>query len=82
MRISYVKSINIRYRKTKQEFHCVKSVQIQSFFFCSAFSCIRTEYGDLALREKCPNTDQKKLRVWTLFTQGFRGGKIALILYK
>ena len=22
-----------------------------------------------AVREKCPNTDQKKLRIWTLFTQ-------------
>ena len=22
----------------------------------------------LTLREKCPNTDQKKLRIWTLFT--------------
>ena len=26
--------------------HCVKSVHIRSFF-CSEFSCIRTEYGDL-----------------------------------
>ena len=26
--------------------HCVKSVQIRSFFW-SVFSCIRTEYGDL-----------------------------------
>ena len=26
--------------------HCVKSVQIQSYFW-SVFSCIRTEYGDL-----------------------------------
>ena len=25
---------------------CVKSVQIQSFF-CSVFSCVRTEHGDL-----------------------------------
>ena len=28
--------------------HCVKSVQILSFFW-SVFSCIRTEYGDLPL---------------------------------
>ena len=27
-------------------FHCVKSVQIRSFFW-SVFSCIRAEYGDL-----------------------------------
>ena len=26
--------------------HCVKSVQIRSYFW-SVFSCIRTEYGDL-----------------------------------
>ena len=53
--------------------HCVKSVQIRSFFW-SVFSRIRTEYGEILLispylvwiRE---NTDQKKLRVWTLFTQ-------------
>ena len=42
-------------------------------FYCSVFSCIRTEYGDL--RSKSPysvriqkNTDQKKLRIWTFFT--------------
>ena len=44
------------------------------FFFLSVFSCTRTEYGDL--RSKFPysvriqeNTDQKKHRIWTLFTQ-------------
>ena len=26
--------------------HCVKSVQMRNYFW-SAFSCIRTEYGDL-----------------------------------
>ena len=53
--------------------HCMKSVQIRRFFW-SVFPCIRTEYGDL--RSKSPysvriqeNTDQKKLRIWTLFTQ-------------
>ena len=42
--------------------------------FWSIFSRIRTEYGDL--RSKSPylvrkreNTDQKKLCIWTLFTQ-------------
>ena len=55
---------------------CVKSVQIRSFFL-PVFSRIRTEYGEIAsyprissysvrIRE---NTDQKKLRIWTLFTQ-------------
>ena len=53
--------------------HCVKSVQRQSFFW-SAFSRIRTEYGDILrispysvrMRE---NTDQKKLRLSAIFTQ-------------
>ena len=43
-------------------------------FFWSIFSRIRTEYGEILrispysvrMRE---NTDQKKLRIWTLFTQ-------------
>ena len=49
---------------------CLKNVQKRSFFW-SVFSRIRTEYGDLLfvftrIRE---NTCQKKLRIWTLFTQ-------------
>ena len=52
--------------------HSVKSVQIRSFFW-SVFSRIRTEYGEirtispylLRMRE---NTDQKTLRIWTIFT--------------
>ena len=54
------------------EIHCVKSVQIQSFFW-SVLSCIRIEYGDLLCKSPHSvriqkNTDQKKLRIWTLFT--------------
>ena len=58
--------------------HCVKSVQIHSFLW-SVVSCIRTEYGDLRSKSPCSvriqslysvriqeNTDQKKLRIWTL----------------
>ena len=52
-------------------YHCMKSVQIWSFFW-SVFSCILTEYVDLL--HKSPysvkiqeNTDQKKLRIWTLY---------------
>ena len=53
--------------------HCVESVQIRSFFW-SVFSRIRTEYGYLLCKFSYSvlirqNTDQKKLRVLTLFTQ-------------
>ena len=41
--------------------HCVKSVQVSSFW--SVFSCIQSEY------RKIENTDQEKLRIWTLFVQ-------------
>ena len=62
--------------KSNKEFksiHCVKSVQMRSFFW-SLFSRIWTEYGDLRsislysarMREY---RDQKKLRIWALFTQ-------------
>ena len=54
--------------------YCVKSVQIKSFFW-PAFSSICSKYGDFLCN--CPysvqiqeNTDQKKLHIWTLFTQG------------
>ena len=54
-------------------YYCVKCVQRRSFF-CSVFSCIPTEYREIQsispysvrMRE---NTDQKKLRIWTRFTQ-------------
>ena len=50
--------------------HCVKSVQIRSFFWY-VFSRIRTEYEEILrissysfrMRE---NTDQKKLRIWLM----------------
>ena len=43
-------------------------------FFLFVFSCIRTEYGDLVCKspdsvQMRENADQKKLRIWTLFTQ-------------
>ena len=54
--------------------HCAKSVQIRSYFW-SIFSRSRTEYGEIG-RFSGPysvrmweNTDQKQLRIWTLFTQ-------------
>ena len=50
------------------ENHWVKSFQIRGFFL-SVFSCIRTEYRDLRSTDIQENTDLKKLRIWTLFTQ-------------
>ena len=49
--------------KTFYNGHCVKSVQIQSFFL-SVFSCIRAEYGDLPSKSPYSvriqeNTDHK-----------------------
>ena len=49
----------MKYRCSYAVFHCVKSAQIRSFF-CSVFSCIRTEYGDLRSKyrpEKIPYLD-------------------------
>ena len=67
-----VYSVKIYWKKYNLKSHCVKSVQIRSFFW-SVFSCIRIEYGEI--RSISPysvwmweNTDQKKLRIWTLFT--------------
>ena len=62
--------MNGRWGVTKQ--HCVKSVQIRSFFW-SAISRIQTEYGEIRNISPCSvrmreNMDQKKLRIWTLFT--------------
>ena len=55
--------------------HCVKSVQIRSYFL-SVCSFIWTKYEDLL--RKSPhsfrmqeNTDQKKFSIWTIFTQWF-----------
>ena len=53
--------------------HCVKGVQIRSFFW-SIFSCIRTEFGGLLRKSPYSvriqeDTVQKKLRIWTPFTQ-------------
>ena len=63
-------------------YHCLKCVQIQSFFW-SVFSRIRTKYGEIL--RICPysvrireNTDQKKLRIWTLFTHCMLMKKSAL----
>ena len=56
-----------------RKIHCVKSVKIRSFFW-SVYSRNRSEYGEtkgisLYLVRIRENTDQEKLRIWTLFTQ-------------
>ena len=56
-------------------FHCVKSVQMRSFLWF-LFSCFRTEYVDLRCKSLYSvriqeNANQKKPRIWTLFTQCF-----------
>ena len=53
--------------------YCAKSVQKLSFFW-SVFSCVRTEREGLRRKSLYSvriqeNTDQKKLRICTLFTQ-------------
>ena len=55
------------------KYHCAKSVQVRSFF-CSVFSRIWTEYGEMRsispyLVRMRQNTDQKKLCIWTFFPQ-------------
>ena len=64
---------NFRCPFTESSFHCVKSIQIRSFFG-SIFSRIQTAYEKI--RSISPYSvrrreykDQKKLRIWTLFTQ-------------
>ena len=60
--------------------HCVKNVQIRSYFW-SVFSCIRTEYGDLLRNTGIQeNTEKKQLRIWTLFTQCYEMSITALLL--
>ena len=55
------------------DFHSMKTVEIWSHFW-SVFSYIHTEYVDLLSKspysvQMQENTDQKQLRIWTLFTQ-------------
>ena len=54
--------------------HCVKNVQIRSFFW-SVFPRIRTEYGEILryLVRMRENTDQKKLLIWTFLLSDNEG---------
>ena len=71
-RFLYLELISLSFVSSRQrESYCVKSFQLRSFFW-SIFSCIRTVYGDLRSKSSYSvriheNTDQKKLRNWTLF---------------
>ena len=72
-RFPRLKYISNRIFDLFQLLHCMRRVQIWSFFW-SVFSCVRTGYGDLILESPYSvwiqkNTDQKKLRIWTFFTQ-------------
>ena len=68
--ISKINSVNAQ---IYSQWHCLECVQTRSFFW-SVFSPIWTEYGEILriyphsvrMRE---NMDQKKLRIWALFTQ-------------
>ena len=53
-------------------FHCVKSVQIRNFSgpYFPAFGLNTERFSPYSVRMRV-NTDQKKLRIWTLFTQCF-----------
>ena len=53
----------------------MKSAQIRSFF-CSIFSCFQSEYREIR------NTDQKKLRIWTLHAVCFVKNVFINILQK
>ena len=72
--MSYVNSrFSLDWTSINEDGYCVKSVHIRSFFW-SVFSRIWNEYGEIQsispysvrMREK---TVQKKLRIWTHFTQ-------------
>ena len=63
-----VKSVQIRsyfwsvFSRIRNEYG-EKNVQIRRYFW-SVFSLIRSEYGPVHIQK-----NQKKLRIWTLFTQ-------------
>ena len=71
--LSFLKNVETKLAIYRRKHLCVKSVQIRSFFW-SAFSRIWTKYGEIirispySVRMR-KNTDQKKLLIWTLFTQ-------------
>ena len=72
-------------KKMNKSTHCMKSVQIRSFVW-SVFSYIQTEYGELLRKSPYSvqiqeNTDQKKLRIWTLFTQWLSLGILLLFCW-
>ena len=70
--------MEIKTLKWADSFCCIfrkNSVKIKhTEFFWSVFSCIWTEYADLLRKSPysvpiLENTEQNKLRIWTVFTQ-------------
>ena len=83
------KTITVRtviFQRRQRKVQCVRSVKIQSFFWL-IFSRIRIEYEEIRsispysvrIRE---NTDQKKIRILTLFTQSFGSQKAVGLIWK
>ena len=74
------------FQRRQRKVQCVRSVKIQSFFWL-IFSRIRIEYEEIRsispysvrIRE---NTDQKKIRILTLFTQSFGSQKAVGLIWK
>ena len=63
-------SNEVSFEEVFDSMNCIKSVQMQRFFW-SVFFPIRTECGDVLrkfLYSVPENTDQKILCIWTLFT--------------
>ena len=79
----YLRELPRMFNLNANNYHYVKSVQIRSIFW-SVFSCIRTEYGYLLRKSPYSvriqgNTDQKKLRIWTLFTKCTSNNQLSLV---
>ena len=54
--------IHIKYEKNENHLGTIRNNE-------STRKNIQANIKTYSLREMCPNTDQKNLRIWTLFTQ-------------
>ena len=57
--------------------HCVKSVQIRSFFLIGFVFGLNTDWILYSVQRQ-ENKDQKDLRIWTIFTPNFLYSQISL----